>query len=269
MHYQVSNLEYKKRQYNRPRFADGQEMPILESGSRLYLPDELEAVAKNRRYKHGIQPYEQFLYDSYWATRDPDSRILVSVAGEVAQWFPAQNDYGGGYKILAQEYKQEYEPKQKELLDQILFDVSQPRDLSELRSKVVELHNLQASNQKYLWVYLRDDPAFPSRGALYQLHKIVAEQHCDITDKIVTQYSEDQFRIKGGLHTEHLDCRKDNNSVHNLRFTTEYINHRMRGESYENKLLEYAKHKPIGKLWECRELLVEMSVSKPTNVIQQ
>lgn len=269
MRNQVSNLEYKKRQYNRPRFADGQEMPILESGSTFYLPDELEAIAKNRGYKHGIQPYEQFLYDSYWATRDPDSRILVSVAGEVAQWFSAENDYGGGYKILAQEYKQEYDPKQQELLDQILFEVNQPRDSIELRSKVVELFNLQASNQKYLWVYLRDDPEFPTRGSLHQLHKVVAEQHCDISAQIVTQASDDQFRIVGSLQTEHLDCRKDNNSIHNLRHTTNFINQRMRGESYENKLLEYAKHKPIGKLWECRELLVEMSVSKPTNVIQQ
>lgn len=258
------NKPKSKQQYNKPKYADGQEMPILKSGGRLYLRDELEAVAKNRGYKNGIQPYEDFRYDSYWATRDPDSRILVSVAGEVAQWFPAKNDYGGGYKILAQEWKQEYLPEQKEVLAEIYKAVEEGYHREDLLSLVKHYQMLDLYNQKYLWVYLRDAPEFPTRGALNPLHKIVAELHCDVTEQIVTECGDGRFMISGSLNTEHLDCRKDNNSIHNLRLTTGTINQRMRMESLEDKLALYDSHAPIGKLWELRDLLEEMMPTKPT-----
>lgn len=253
-----------KQQYNKPRFVDGQEMPILESGERLYLSDELEAIAKNRGYKSGIQPYEDFRYDSYWATRDPESLILVSVAGEVAQWFPAKNDYGGGYKILAQEWKQEYLPEQKDLMNEISKAFAGEYKSEDLLPLIRRYQMLDSFNQKYLWVFLRDSPEFPTRGSLNQLHKIVAELHCDVTEQIVTECGEGRFRIAGRLSTEHLDCMKDNNSIHNLRLTTGTINQRMRIESLEDKLALYDSHAPIGKLWELRDLLEEMMPTTPT-----
>ena len=264
MRNQVTKYENRKGQFNKPRFENGQEMPILESGGHLYLPDELEAIAKNRGYKSGIQPYEEFRYDSYWATRDPDSRILVSVAGEVAQWFEAINDYGGGYKILAQEWKQEYMPEQKKLMAEIVKAVDERYSREDLLPLVKQYQKLDSYNQKYLWVYLRDSPEFPTRGALNQLHKIVAELHCDVTEQIVAECGEGRFRIAGRLSTEHLDCMKDNNSIHNLRLTTGTINQRMRRESLEDKLALYDSHEPIGKLCELRDLLEEMMPTKPT-----
>ncbi len=251
-----------KKQINKPRYANGLEMPILDSGGRLYRLEELENVAKARGYKNGIQPYEDFQYDSYWATRDPDSRILVSVAGEVAHWFPAKNDCGGGYRILAQEYKQEYLPEQKELLEHVEAAFSSGYRLDQLHSLVREYKKLDQANQKYLWVWLRDDPGFQTRGGLHPLHQLVSELHCDITEQIVTEIGDGQFRIRGSLQTEHLDCRKDNNSIHNLRYTTNNINQRMKNATFNMKCAEYNSHTPIGKLWELRDLLVEMKPPK-------
>ena len=262
---QVTKNEPLKRQHNKPRFEDGQEMPILGSGGYLYLPHELEARAKQLGYKNGIQPYEQFLYDSYWATRDPEKRILVSVAGEVAQWFPAKNDYGGGYKILAQEYKQEYLPEQIDRLGEMSRAISEGWQREALLSLLRTYQKMDQANQKYLFVWLRDDPEFPTRGALHLLHKVVAELHCDITDQIITEVDNGRFMIKGSLQTEHLDCRKDNNSIHNLRHTTSYINQRMMGKTYGAKCAEYASHEPIGKLWQLRDLLDEMNPVSPAN----
>lgn len=262
---QVTQQKPVKRQYNKPRFEDGKEMPIIESGRDLYSPDELEARARKLGYKHGIQPYEEFLFDSYWATRDPEKRILVSVAGEVAQWFPAKNDYGGGYRILAQEYKQEYLPEQKDLLEELEFGFEQGWKREDLHTLFREYRKMNQVNQKYLFVWLRDNPAVPTSGASHPLHQVVAELHCDITDQIVTEVDDGRFRIKGSLQTEHLDCRKDNNSIHNLRHTTSYINQRMRGKTCGAKCAEYANHEPIGKLWQLRDLLDEMNPASPPN----
>lgn len=161
-------------------------------------------------------------------------------------------------KIMAQEWKQEYSPEQLSLISELKNELSTWRSQEDLISICNDLHQATVQNQKYLWVHLFTDTEFPQSSAAYQLHKLVADLHCQVTEEIVEWYEPGKARIKGRLQTEHLDGIKDNNSIHNLHHTTGTLNTRMIGVPVSEKRWEYENYCPIGRLRDMQDSLKQM-----------
>ncbi|HEY9826500.1 MAG TPA: HNH endonuclease [Stenomitos sp.] len=216
-----------KGQFNQPKGTDGTEMPILwpsytpvidEFGNkrnigRTYSTAELMAFAKEQGFEALPDRDDplSFPYWESWRTTGDCPRVLTSITGIVAACFKDRPDT---WKVLQQQWNHQRPSPQ---------------------------------GQKYLQVWFADNPCYPTASAAHNLHKLVADLHCDYTTDIAYENSDGELVLRPGLHGDHLDKDKTNNSIFNLYLVTSEQNERMRYYSVEEKRMFYESRVKIDK----------------------
>ncbi len=188
-----------KGQLNHPRDAAGNELKILHPAR--YSLRQLIGFAKENGYKD-VFPNEDdpscLPYWDTWLTSEQCPHVLVSCTGMIAASF----DKDTNYRVLRQQWSYQGPTK---------------------------------SAQKYLQVWLADNPNYPNDSSAHSIHRMVARLHCDYTEDCITTDAEGNLVLKEGVVVDHLDTDKSNNSIFNLRWISPEMNEQLRKMKPEDK----------------------------------
>lgn len=195
----MPDLVEVKGQLNRPKDAAGNELGVLLPGQ--YSIRQLIGFARESGWKD-VFPNDDdptcFPFWNTWLTLAECPNVLVSRTGIVAARF-GQDDI---YRVLQQQWS--YQKPSED-------------------------------SQKYLQVWLADNPYYSGDSTAHNIHRMVARLHCEYTEDCVTTDAEGSFILKEGIVVDHLDTDKSNNSVFNLHWISKDLNQKLRWMRQEDK----------------------------------